>query len=231
MRPRRKGKRREEPWVIYSRGEDIFYMILHIVSAVLAAGILTIAVVFTALDYSWQSVLSAAVYGSAMLIVHILLSIYHGLPYGIGKDVMYIVARNILYIFFVGTAMAVNFISREPLTGENQDIVCLLFGVIGIFVVTGIVFTSISMERFHILVLICYFMTIWLMIVPSIMGIRSLNHTGMFLLIGGNIGYTVCGVCRLKGDEYAFPRIMKKISFYAGTALHFACVMVCILLP
>ena len=71
---------RELPF--YTRGEEVFNMVSHIVGGALAVAALVLCVVCSALKGDPWSVVASAIYGATMVILYTMSSIYHGLRYG-----------------------------------------------------------------------------------------------------------------------------------------------------
>ena len=63
----------------YTKGEEIFNMTSHIVGAVLGIVAIVLCVVFAAVHGNVYGVVSGAIYGTTMLILYTMSSIYHGL--------------------------------------------------------------------------------------------------------------------------------------------------------
>lgn len=63
----------------YTKGEEIFNMTSHIVGAVLGIVAIVLCVVMAAIHGNGYGVVSGAIYGTTMLILYTMSSIYHGL--------------------------------------------------------------------------------------------------------------------------------------------------------
>lgn len=63
----------------YTKGEEIFNMTSHIVGAVLGIVAIVLCVVMAAVHGNGYGVVSGAIYGTTMLILYTMSSIYHGL--------------------------------------------------------------------------------------------------------------------------------------------------------
>ena len=63
----------------YTKGEEIFNMTSHIVGAVLGIVAIVLCVVMAASHGSAYGVVSSAIYGTTMLVLYTMSSIYHGL--------------------------------------------------------------------------------------------------------------------------------------------------------
>ena len=72
-------KLRDRILPVYTKGEEIFNMTSHIVGAVLGIVAIVLCVVMAAVHENVYAVVSSAIYGSTMLILYTMSSIYHGL--------------------------------------------------------------------------------------------------------------------------------------------------------
>ena len=63
----------------YSKGEEIFNMTSHIVGAVLGIVTTVLCIVMAALHRSTYGIVSSSIYGTTMIILYTMSSIYHGL--------------------------------------------------------------------------------------------------------------------------------------------------------
>lgn len=63
----------------YTKGEEIFNMVSHIAGGAVGITALTLCVIFAALNKNVYGVVSSAIYGSSMIILYTMSSIYHGL--------------------------------------------------------------------------------------------------------------------------------------------------------
>ena len=63
----------------YTKGEEIFNMTSHIVGVVLGIVAIVLCVVMAAVNGNTYGVISGAIYGTTMLVLYTMSSIYHGL--------------------------------------------------------------------------------------------------------------------------------------------------------
>ncbi len=64
---------------MYTKGEEIFNMTSHIVGAILGVVAIVLCVVMAATKGNVYGIVSGAIYGTTMLILYTMSSIYHGL--------------------------------------------------------------------------------------------------------------------------------------------------------
>ncbi|MBO5274758.1 MAG: hemolysin III family protein, partial [Clostridia bacterium] len=72
----------------YTRGEEIFNMVSHIVGGALGIVALVLCVVFSAIKGDPWAVVSSAIYGSTLILLYTMSSVYHGLTHVTAKKVL-----------------------------------------------------------------------------------------------------------------------------------------------
>ena len=80
----------------YTKGEEIFNMVSHIVGGALAIVSITLCVIMAAIHGNVWGVVSGAVYGASMLILYTMSSLYHGLTHKTAKKVFRIISAYLL---------------------------------------------------------------------------------------------------------------------------------------
>ena len=62
----------------YTKGEEIFNMVSHIVGGAVGIAAVTLCVIFAAIRGNVYGVISGAIYGASMVILYTMSSVYHG---------------------------------------------------------------------------------------------------------------------------------------------------------
>ena len=87
----------------YTKGEEIFNMVSHIVGGALAIAALVLCVVFAVLCSDVWGVVGAAIYGGTMVLLYTMSSIYHGLKPEMPKKVFQVIDHCTIYFLIAGT--------------------------------------------------------------------------------------------------------------------------------
>ena len=86
----------------YTRGEEIFNMVSHIVGGGFGVIALVTCVIMAALNGNVMGVIGGAIYGATMVMLYTMSSVYHGLKpnegYSIGKKVMQILDHCTIFL-------------------------------------------------------------------------------------------------------------------------------------
>ena len=93
----------QRPMPTYTKGEEIFNMVSHIVGGAVGVAVLVLTVVFSAIYNNAWAVVSSAIYGSSMVMLYTVSSIYHGLHMNMGKRVMQVLDHCTIYVLIAGT--------------------------------------------------------------------------------------------------------------------------------
>ena len=111
----------------YTRGEEIFNMVTHIVGGGLAVVILVACVTVAALHGSISGVITSIVYGLSMIMLYTMSSVYHGVPRGYAKKVLQVIDHCTVYFLIVGTYTP---IAVCGLTKVNKAVGWTVFGIV-----------------------------------------------------------------------------------------------------
>ena len=88
----------------YTKGEEIFNMVSHIVGGALGIAALALCVIFSALHHNVYGIVSTSIYGVSLILLYTMSSIYHGLnPNRTAKKVFQIIDHCSIFILIAGT--------------------------------------------------------------------------------------------------------------------------------
>ena len=80
----------------YSRGEEIFNMVTHIVGGGIGIGAVVACVIVAVLRGSVWGVVSGSVYGATVIMMYTVSSVYHGLRVPMAKKVLQEIGRALV---------------------------------------------------------------------------------------------------------------------------------------
>ena len=87
----------------YTKGEEIFNMVTHIVGGGLSIIALVLCIVFSAIHHNPYGIISSIIYGISSILLYTMSSIYHGLhPNLKGKKVLQILDHCTIFILIAG---------------------------------------------------------------------------------------------------------------------------------
>ena len=96
-------KNQSKESALYTKGEEIFNMVSHIVGGALAITAVTLCVIMAAIHKNVWGVVSGAVYGGSMVILYTMSSLYHGLRPNKAKKVFRIIDHCSIFFLIAGT--------------------------------------------------------------------------------------------------------------------------------
>ena len=92
---------REMP--VYTKNEELFNMISHIVGGAVGVAGLVLCIIVSALHHNGFGLAGSIVFGVSMILLYTMSSVYHGLKPGRGKRGMQVFDLCTIYVLIAGT--------------------------------------------------------------------------------------------------------------------------------
>lgn len=211
----------------YTRGEEIFNMVSHIVGAVIGIAAIVLCSVFGAIRGNIYGVVSGVIFGVTMLLLYTMSSIYHGLnPKCKAKKIFQIIDHCSIFILIAGTYLP---ISLCTLREQNSFEGWLYFGIVWGLAIIGIVLNSIDIKKYSIFSMICYLIMGWCIITKVNVIIDVLGIGAFMLLFGGGIAYTVGALFYGIGRKKKWMHSIFHVFCVIGSILHFLLILIYII--
>ena len=208
---------------IYTKGEEIFNMVSHIVGGV--AGIVTIVLcsVFGTIRGNSYGVVSGVIFGVSMIFLYTMSSLYHGLkPNSKSKKVFQILDHCAIFILIAGSYTPFTLCTlREYSTALGW----VIFGVIWAFAILGITLNAIDLKKYKVFSMICYLAMGWCIIIRGDLLPKLLGTNGFALLLAGGIVYTIGAILYGIGKKRKYVHSVFHLSVFLGNLLHVLCVL------
>lgn len=175
----------------YTRGEEIFNMVSHIVGGGFGVIALAACVIKAFLVGGAYEIVSAFIFGFSMIVLYTMSSVYHGLKPEMAKKVMQIIDHCTIFILIAGTYTPIALCAiRERYTALGW----VIFGVVWGVSALGITLNAIDLKKYAVFSMICYIALGWCIILPGKYAISALPKEAFILLLIGGISYTVGAV-------------------------------------
>lgn len=207
----------------YTKGEEIFNMVSHIVGGV--AGIVTIVLcsVFGAVRNNAYGVVSGVIFGVSMLFLYTMSSLYHALkPNSKSKKVFQILDHCAIFVLIAGSYTPFALCTlREYSTALGW----VIFGVIWGFAFLGITLNAIDLKKYKKFSMICYLAMGWCIIVRGDLLPQLLGISGFALLLAGGLVYTLGAILYGVGKKHKYVHSVFHICVFLGNLLHVLCVL------
>lgn len=207
----------------YTKGEEIFNMSSHIVGGVLGIVATVLCIIFAAIHRNVYGIISGAIFGTTMILLYTMSSIYHGLkPERKAKKVMQILDHCSIFVLIAGSYTP---FCLCTLREYNTAIGWTMFGIIWGFAILGIVLNSIDLKKYKIFSMICYLVMGWCIIVKVNVLPQLLGMTGFWLLIIGGIVYTIGAILYGVGKKHKYIHSVFHLCILIANLLQFLCIL------
>ena len=205
----------------YTRGEEIMNMVTHIVGGGLGVLALILCVVRAAMRGNLYGVVSGAIYGTSMIFLYTVSSVYHGLRPSTAKKVMQVLDHCVIYILIAGTYTPILFSALRP---AAPGWAWTLFGAVWGMAAVAITFTAIDLKKYAVFSMICYIGMGWCVVAAWKTVVSVLHPAGLQLLLWGGIAYTVGAVLYGLGSRRRYMHGAFHVFVVLGSVLQFLCV-------
>lgn len=210
----KKNKKQEKVVRPQSMGEEIANAITHGVGTLLAIAGCVIAIVYAAAFGDARSVVSAALYGSGLIILYLFSTLYHSLTNPRAKKVFRVFDHCSIFILILSSYIPISLSLLRGALGWT------LFGINAGCTVLGIVFNSINLEKWKGISLVLYIIMGWSVVFVCSPVFAAVPTAGIALLVAGGLAYTV-GVIFYKLTKYKYMHSIWHLFVLAGSVLHF----------
>lgn len=175
----------------YTRGEEIFNMVSHIVGGGFGVIACATCVVKAFLTGSPYEIVGAFIYGLSMVILYTMSSLYHGLKPEIAKKVFQIIDHCTIFILIAGTYTPIALSALRP---SNPFLGWTVFGVVWGVSALGIVLNAIDLKKYSVLSMILYIVLGWCIVLTGKNCIEALGRPCLTWILAGGVAYTVGAV-------------------------------------
>lgn len=207
----------------YTKGEEIFNMVSHIVGGAVGIAALSLCVIFSALHRNVFGVVSSAIYGASMIILYAMSSIYHGLrPELMTKKVFQVIDHCSIFLLIAGTYTP---ITLSALRVNNPALAWTIFGIIWGIAIIGITLNSIDLKAYKTFSAICYLIMGWCIVFAWKPTVAALGTGGMWLLLTGGIAYTIGALFYYFFKKKKYMHSVFHIFVVLGSILHMLAIL------
>ncbi|MBQ9112497.1 MAG: hemolysin III family protein [Clostridia bacterium] len=206
----------------YTRGEEIFNMVSHIVGGAFGLVTLVLCIMISSFKGDIAGMICGGVFGVSMTCLYTMSSIYHGLPVGMAKKVFQVIDHCTIYFLIAGTytPMLVCCLAKtHPLAAS------LTFAAVWGLTAVSVTLTAIDINKYKVFSMISYIGMGWAIIFSIKPMYDAIGSGGFALLLAGGLLYTF-GVIffKLGGSKRYFHSVFH-IFVLLGSIAHSMCVM------
>ena len=171
----------------YTKGEEIFNMVTHIVGGAFGIITLVLCVLISAFNGKTVGLLCGIMFGLSMITLYAMSSIYHGLHRNTAKKVFQIMDHCSIYFLIAGTytpILVCSVAKRYPFAAWGTF--ALVWGLAAL----AITLNAIDLKKYKIFSMICYIGMGWAVVFSMPETYKSLGHNGFMLVLLGGLFYT-----------------------------------------
>lgn len=210
----------------FSKGEELFSAISHIIGGGLGIAALVLCIVIAAKNGTPLGILSMLVYGISLIVMYAMSSIYHFLNINCAKAVFRILDHCTIFVLIAGTYTPFCLIT---LRGTPQGIGILIF--VWSLAILGVTFNAINMHWFAVKLFsqISYIFMGWCILFAFDLLILKLSFMGILLLLLGGISYTVGALFFAFGRKIKYMHPLFHLFVLMGTIFQFFSIILYVL--
>ena len=213
---------------LFTKGEEIFNAVSHIVGAVFGVICLTIGVAFAAVHSDAFVIVSVAIYGVAMILLYTASAIYHFLRPNKAKRCFRVLDHCSIFLFIAATytPFALGPLREAGAWGWS------LFGVVWFLAIIGIVFNAINMHNKTIAIFsqVAYLAIGWVAVVAVYPIFQNVALPGIILLFIGGLAYTIGALFYAFGSRKKYIHSVWHLFVLAGSLVHFFAILFYVIL-
>lgn len=207
----------------YTKGEEIFNMVSHIIGGSFGIAATVLCVVFAAIHNNVYGVISGAIYGATMILLYTMSSIYHGLsPKLKAKKVFQVIDHCTIYLLIAGSYTPFTLCTFRE---YNAVLGWTMFGVVWAAAILGIVLNAIDLKRYRVFSMICYLAMGWCIIIKAPLLPQLLGTMGTIFLVAGGIAYTIGAIFYGLGRTKRYRHSVFHLLILLGSILQFFCIL------
>ena len=211
----------------YTKGEEIFNMVSHIVGGALGVITTILAIVIGAIHHNGYGIVSGIIFGISMIFLYTMSSIYHGLsPKKLSKKVMQIMDHCAIFVLIAGSYTP---FALCTLREYSPALGWTIFAIIWIFAALGITLNAIDLKKYKIFSMICYLVMGWCIIFKINLLPQAVGMNGIWLLVSGGLAYTIGVIFYVLQNKIKYMHSIWHLWILVGSILHFLCIILYVL--
>ena len=223
MQRRRRTKLKDRPLPTYTKGEEIFNMVSHIVGGAIGIAALVLGIIISAIHRNGYGLAGSIVYGISMIVLYTMSSVYHGLREGTAKRVMQVLDHCTIYLLIAGTYTPILLSAMRPIDPVAS---WALLGVVWGLSAVAITLTAIDLKKYAVFSMICYIGMGWCIVFKIPLLIEAVGWGGFWLILLGGVCYTIGAVLYGMGRKKKYMHSIFHLCVVAGSVLHLLAILI-----
>lgn len=198
----------------FSLKEEIANSVLHGIGAILSIIFLVLLIIKSVTIGTAWHIVSYTIFGSTLIILYTMSTIYHSLPKGTAKNVFERFDHISIYLLIAGTYTPFCFTILRGSLGWT------IFGIQWGIALLGIIFKSIWIKKYNTFSTFLYVLMGWVIIFAIKPIIVNISPYGLYFLVAGGISYTL-GTLFYLFRLFTYHHAVWHIFVLAGSIFHF----------
>ncbi len=213
------GKRKELNLPRYTKGEELFNAISHIIGAFLGVIGLILGSYYGYINKGLEGLICMLVFGITTIFLYTMSAIYHFLFVNKAKKVFQVMDHCTIYVLIMGTYTPICVLNLTNIYPYNL----VLLGVVYLLAIIGIVFNAIMMDKLPVKILsnTLYLVIGWLIICFYPFLVEQIPVNGLILIISGGVSYTLGAILYGIGSKKKYFHCIFHIFVLFGTLLQY----------
>ena len=202
----------------YTNGEEIMNMVTHIAGGALGLVALVLCVIRAVCRGPVLSVIGCVVYGTSIVMLYTISSVYHGLRPEMAKKVLQVIDHCTIYFLIAGTYTPIllsAFVPAYPMIGWG------LLTAEWVLAAIATTLTAVDLKKYTVFSMVCYIGMGWGIIFFLPQTIELLTVPGFWLLLSGGIAYTIGAILYGIGVKKRWMHSVFHIFVVIGSLLQF----------
>ena len=217
---------KERPFPDYSPKEELLNSLSHAVGVVCSFVMLWMIVDAAVSSPKPMGIVSSVIYAISVIVMFAVSSVYHGLPKGMGKQVMRVIDHCDIFLTIAGTYTPIMLLG---VMAVNPVMAWSIFAVEWVTAMVGIVLNAIDLKRYSKFSMVCYLVMGWCVLISLRDTIAAMTLQGFLWIIAGGVAYTSGAVLYLVGKKKPYRHFWFHIFVLIAAILQFVGVYVYLL--
>ena len=202
----------------YSKGEELMNTVTHILGAALGVLALVLCLLKAIANRNVWGIVGSGIYGTSVIALYCVSSVYHGMKPGMGKKVMQVIDHCTIYFLIAGSYTPIVLSALRPM---YPGLAWGLFGFVWALAILAVVLTAIDLKKYNVFSMICYVGIGWAVLPFMSQTLQVLTLPGFLLLLAGGIAYTIGAVIYGIGGKRKWLHGVFHVFVVLGSGLQF----------
>lgn len=199
----------------YTRREEIANSVTHGIGAVLSVIGLVVLIILAAWQGDIWRIISAAIYGSSLILLYLASTLYHSLQHPRLKPLLRKFDHAAIYVLIAGTYTPFLLVSLRE-TSIGLAFFILVWGMAA----AGIVWKMFFVGKLEIIATAIYVLMGWMCLFAFEQMVAAIPKTSLIMLIAGGVVYTL-GVIFYAWQKLPYNHAIWHVFVLGGSICHF----------